>query len=188
MDREICYAFIDSQNLNLGTSKDIYINGKCIYKGWKLDMRKFYIYLSDKFRAKKIFLFLGYIKENQKMYDMFRHFGYELIFKPTVAGKSKKPKGNVDAEIVLNAVRLKYDEYDKAVFVSGDGDFYCLYDFLEKEGKLKNIIIPNRRAESSLLREFSRYEIFLERERKDLRKKVGGVAQHHVSAGSYSPS
>ena len=144
MDREICYAFIDSQNLNLGTGKDIYKDGKCIYKGWKLDMKKFYIYLSDKFRAKKIFLFLGYIKENQKMYDMFRHFGYELIFKPTVAGKSKKPKGNVDAEIVLNAARLKYDEYDKAVFVSGDGDFYCLYDFLEKEGKLKNIIIPNK--------------------------------------------
>ena len=35
------YAFIDSQNLNLGTSKDIYKNGKLIYKGWKLDFKKF---------------------------------------------------------------------------------------------------------------------------------------------------
>ncbi len=170
MEREICYAFIDSQNLNLGTRKNIYRNGKCIYKGWKLDMKKFKIYMDDKFRVTKQFLFLGYIKENQKMYDMFKSFGYELIFKPTVSSKSKKPKGNVDAEIVLNAARLKYDEYDKAVFVSGDGDFYCLYEFLEKERKLKNIIIPNRRAESSLLRRFSKYEIFLERERKDLKK------------------
>jgi len=32
--REIIYAFIDSQNLNLGTSKDLVKNGKVIYKGW----------------------------------------------------------------------------------------------------------------------------------------------------------
>jgi len=32
------YAFIDGQNLNLGTSKDIRNKkGKVIYHGWKLD-------------------------------------------------------------------------------------------------------------------------------------------------------
>ena len=171
MKREMIYAFIDSQNLNLGTSKNIYKNGKCTYKGWKIDMKKFKTYLDDKFRTRKIFLFLGYIKENQKMYDMFKSFGYELIFKPTVGSKSKKPKGNVDAEIVLNASRLKYDEYDKAVFVSGDGDFYCLYEFLEKEGKLKNIIIPNKKAQSSLLERFDRYIVLLERDKMMLQRK-----------------
>ena len=35
------YAFIDSQNLNLGTSKDIYKNKKLVYKGWELDFKKF---------------------------------------------------------------------------------------------------------------------------------------------------
>jgi len=59
------YAFIDSQNLNLGTSKDIYKNRKLIYKGWKLDYQKFRKYLSDKFRVKKAFLFIGYIKQNE---------------------------------------------------------------------------------------------------------------------------
>jgi len=39
--KEKVYAFIDSQNLNLGTSKDIYRNRKLIYKGWKLDFKKF---------------------------------------------------------------------------------------------------------------------------------------------------
>lgn len=38
--RPIVYAFIDSQNLNLGTCKDIYRNKKLIYKGWKLDFKK----------------------------------------------------------------------------------------------------------------------------------------------------
>ena len=37
----IIYTFIDSQNLNLGTGKDIYKNGKLIYKGWRLDFKKF---------------------------------------------------------------------------------------------------------------------------------------------------
>ncbi len=50
------YAFIDSQNLNLGTSKDIRKKGKIIYKGWKLDFKKFRKYLSDKFRVNKALL------------------------------------------------------------------------------------------------------------------------------------
>jgi hypothetical protein len=43
--RQIVYAFIDSQNLNLGTSKNIDKHGKRIYNGWQLDFRKFYQYL-----------------------------------------------------------------------------------------------------------------------------------------------
>ena len=75
MKRRI-YAFIDSQNLNLGTSKDLFNkNKKKIYKGWKLDYQKFRIYLSDKFRVSKAFLFIGYIKENEEMYKHLKSFG-----------------------------------------------------------------------------------------------------------------
>jgi len=171
MKEKICYAFIDSQNLNLGTSKDIYKDRKLVYEGWKLDMRKFRIYLSDKFRVEKAFLFIGYIPRYKEMYNNFKSFGYEMIFKPTVKIGNGKSKGNVDAEIVLNAARLKFDEYDQAIFVSGDGDFYCLYNFLEQEKKLGKIIIPNKKSESSLLRKFDKYKILLERERKKLERK-----------------
>ena len=102
------------------------------------------------------------------MYESFRSFGYELIFKTTVKGADGKPKGNVDAEIVLNAARLKYDEFDEGVFVSGDGDFYCLYKFLEEKNKLCKIIIPNKFNESSLLKEFQNRKIFLYREKSKL--------------------
>jgi len=165
------YAFIDSQNLNLGTSLNIKKKGMVVYKGWKLDMKKFYRYLSDKFRVTKAFLFIGYIPQNKKMYDSFRNFGYELVFKPTVIDHDGKAKGNIDAEIVLYASCLKLNEYDEAVFVSGDGDFYCLYEFLQKKGKLKNIIIPNRYSESSLLNKFWVYKIFLYREKSKLERK-----------------
>ena len=179
----IIYAFIDSQNLNLGTSKNIYKDKKLIYKGWKLDYRKFRRYLSDKFRVSKALLFIGYIKKNRKLYRHLKSCGYDLIFKPTTKDSLGKPKGNVDAELVLYAVAIEYSNYDKAVIVSGDGDFYCLHEYLEKNNKLYRITIPNRHSESSLLRKFHNYKVFLYREKDKLKfeaKKVGGVAHRHV--------
>ncbi|PIV00964.1 hypothetical protein COS54_01980 [Candidatus Shapirobacteria bacterium CG03_land_8_20_14_0_80_39_12] len=165
------YAFIDSQNLNLGTSKDIYKGRKKIYSGWKLDFRKFRRYLSDKFRVTKAFLFIGYIRENQKLYSKLRMFGYELIFKPTVKDSQGKPKGNVDAELVLNAAAIEYTKYDKAIVVSGDGDFYCLHHYLEERKKLLGIIIPNDKSESSLLKPFQKYKTFIVFEKENLELK-----------------
>ena len=97
--------------------------------------------------------------------------GYELVFKPTVKDSSGKPKGNIDADLVLHASAIEFGNYDKAVVVSGDGDFYCLYRFLEKREKLQNIIIPNEKSESSLLRPFQRCKVFLTFEKYRLEKK-----------------
>lgn len=169
MNKKI-YAFIDSQNLNLGTSKNIVKHGKVVYKGWKLDFKKFRRYLSDKFRVQKAFLCIGYIKQNEKLYRNLRNYGYELVFKPTVRDNQGKPKGNVDAELVLHAAAIQYYKYDKAVIVSGDGDFYCLHEYLKKNNKLLQILIPNSKSESSLLRPFQKYKTFLEFEKIKLEK------------------
>ncbi len=162
------YAFIDSQNLNLGTSKDIYKNGKKIYRGWRLDFRKFRQYLTDKFRVKRAFLFIGYIKQNEILYRNLKAYGFKLIFKPTIKDNHGKPKGNVDAELVLYAAKIQYDNYDKAVIVAGDGDYYCLLEFLEKNKKLLRIVIPNAKSESSLLKKFQKLKTFIEYERRKL--------------------
>ncbi len=167
-NKPIIFAFIDSQNLYYVTSKDILKNGKVLYKGWKLDFEKFRKYLSDKFRVNKAFLFIGYIKENEKMYKHLESFGYNLIFKPTIKDNQGKPKGNVDAELVLYSAAIKYKNYDKAVIVSGDGDFYCLHDFLLKNHKLEQIVIPNAKSASSLLKEFQKYKTFIEFEKQKL--------------------
>ena len=163
--RQKIFAFIDSQNLNLGTCKDIRKGKKIIYRGWKLDYKKFRRYLFDKFRVTKAFLFIGYIKQNKRLYRQLNSFGYDLIFKPTVKDNQGKPKGNVDAELVLHAAAVQFPNYDKAVIVSGDGDFYCLHEYLEKNKKLLRIIIPNRKSESSLLSRFQSYKVFLIRDK-----------------------
>ncbi len=79
-----------------------------------------------------------------------------------------KAKGNVDAELVLHAVAVEYGNYDKAVIVSGDGDFCCLHDYLKKKNKLLRIIIPNSKSESSLLKSFHKYKTFIEFEKAKL--------------------
>ena len=165
------YAFIDSQNLNLGTSDDIYRGRKLIYEGWKLDLKKFRKYLDIKFHVEKAYLFLGYIPAYENMYKLFKRYGYEIIFKPTVKDNKGKPKGNVDAEIVLYSAAILYNKYDKAVFISGDGDFYCLYEYMEQKNKLGTILIPNKFSKSKFLNRFNKYCKYIYRDKDILKKR-----------------
>jgi len=141
--RENNYAFIDSRNLNLSISG----------QGWRLDFGRFRKYLRDKYSITKAFLFIGYIPTNQPLYTNLQKQEYILIFKPTLFLKDGKVKGNVDAELVLHAM-IEFPNYDKAVIVSGDGDFHCLIKYLKMKDKLKKLLIPNQKKFSSLLREF----------------------------------
>lgn len=138
------YAFIDSQNLNLS------IRGL----GWQLDFRRFRKYLKDKYGVSKAFLFIGYVATNQDLYTALQRYGYIVVFKPTLILPNGTPKGNVDAELVLHAM-IEYPNYEKAVIVSGDGDYHCLVNYLKRRDKLLKLIIPNRDKFSSLLRKFS---------------------------------
>lgn len=61
-----------------------------------------------------------------------------------------KTKGNCDAELVLQAM-IEYPNYNKAMIVTGDGDFYCLVKYLIEKSKLMAIIIPNKHKFSALL-------------------------------------
>lgn len=135
------YAFIDSQNLNLGV-KDL---------GWKLDYKKFRIYLTEKYGVNKAYMFLGYLPENQNLYRALQEYGYVLIFKPVQFSAHKGVKGNVDAELVLQ-VMIDLPHYRRAVIVTGDGDFHCLVKYLYEQGKLLKVLIPNRHKFSVLLR------------------------------------
>jgi uncharacterized LabA/DUF88 family protein len=180
-NKEVIYVFIDSQNLNYGTSKDIKNkNGKIIYKGWKLDFNKFYRYLNDKFHISKAFIFIGYIKENEKLYKNLRQFGYSLIFKPIIKIIDHTPKGNVDAELVLHTAAIEYPNYHQAIIVSGDGDFHCLHKYLKQNHKLKKIVIPNTKSASSLLKEFENFKLFIQHNKQKLEyrpQKMGGVTK-----------
>jgi uncharacterized LabA/DUF88 family protein len=138
---ETNFAFIDSQNLNLSIRE----------LGWRLDFGRFRRYLKEKYKVEKAFLFIGFIEGNNDLYAYLQESGFICIFKPTLKYKNGTTKGNCDAELVLQAM-IEYSNYDKAVIVTGDGDFYCLIKYLSEKDKLKVLIIPNRLKYSALLK------------------------------------
>ena len=108
--------------------------------------------MKDKYGISKAFLFIGYIEGNNSLYQTLQEAGFICIFKPTLVYKDGTTKGNVDAELVLHTM-IEYPNYEKAVIVTGDGDFHCLILHLLQENKLKAVIIPNRFKFSALLKQ-----------------------------------
>ena len=134
------YTFIDSQNLNLAIRD----------QGWRLDWRRFRVYLQEKYGVTKAFLFIGYVEGNAELYTALQDAGFLCVFKPTLTYKDGTTKGNCDAELVLQAM-IEYANYGKAVIVTGDGDFYCLAKYFIEKNKLEIILVPNRFKFSALL-------------------------------------
>ena len=142
------YAFIDGQNLYKGVKES----------GWELDYLKFRNYLRNKYNVTKAFIFLGYIPVNNKLYKRLQENGYTLVFKTVfeiIKNGKKEYKGNVDAELVLHTL-INIDIYNKAVIVSGDGDFQCLIKYLVENNKLEKILPPNDNY-SFLISKYARY-------------------------------
>jgi hypothetical protein len=77
------YAFIDSQNVNLGIQK----------LGWRLSYRKFFLHLQEKYSIKKAYILSDLSPKIRRSIDRLGMAGFELIFKPTRIGADGKIKG-----------------------------------------------------------------------------------------------
>lgn len=177
------YAFIDSQNLNVGTQKF----------GWKMDWQKFRRWLSDEHGVTKAYMFIGYVPEFEALYEQMHDAGYMVVLKPTYdmtkpqpeltdevkpaeAGSAAKPdhaeekkpvKGNIDADLVLWAMK-EIGNYDKMILVSGDGDFFSLVEYMESKKRLGKILTPSFQY-SQLYNRFEDYIVRLDQFKRDLR-------------------
>ncbi|OGM21608.1 hypothetical protein A2714_02130 [Candidatus Woesebacteria bacterium RIFCSPHIGHO2_01_FULL_38_9] len=157
------YAFIDAQNLNLGVRS----------QGWKLDWRKFRQYLRNKYSVREAYLFIGYKPGNEALYTDLQKMGYLIILKPTMELPNGSVKGNVDAELVLHTM-IQYENYGKAIIVTGDGDFFCLVEYLVQNNKLLRILTPNKYY-SKLFKPFSEFVVRVDQLRGSLEQKKTGI-------------
>ncbi len=153
------YAFIDSQN--------VYLSIKSL--GWSIHWKRFRVYLKEHYRVTKAFLFLGYVEGNNAMYSELQEAGFICIFKPVLTYKDGTVKGNVDAELVLHTM-VQYANFEKAVIITGDGDFYCLVQYLLENNKLQTVLVPNKNKYSALLKRFAKKHIAF---MNDLEMKIG---------------
>ena len=156
-------AFIDGQNLHLGTAES----------GWKVDHVRLRVYLRDKYSVDEAYYFLGYISEDQQeLYNNLQKSGFIVVFKEHNESLMGKKKGNVDTDIVFEMMKsLIEDDFDKVVLVSGDGDYKKVVDYLIKKGKFEKILFPNQKGASSLYKKMGN-KFFVNLSQPGLKKKL----------------
>lgn len=160
-------AFIDGQNLTLGTKQSEI--------PWKIDLIKFREYLKYKYFIDKAYYFMGYYNNNNtKLYDAIERFGYILVFREFASESISSKKGNVDTDIVFEMMRKLVDkeDIDKLFLVSGDGDYFRTVKYLISIGKFGKVLAPEEKAMSSLYKRKldPKYYAFLSRQ--EMRKKL----------------
>lgn len=135
-------AYIDGANLYMGAS----------HMRLRLDYRRFRIWLAEKHGVNRAYLFLGLIPKFSALYKSLQEDGFTLVFKETIYDSEGKPKGNCDADLVLQAVRDVYEsDYGQAVIVSSDGDFASTVAFLMQKKRAKIVVSPHPKEKCSIL-------------------------------------
>lgn len=142
------YAFIDSQNVHRGIKS----------LGWELDWKRFRIYLKEKYGVEVAYLFVGFLPEYADRYVDLQKAGFVVKCKPVLLNSSGVIKGNIDADLVVRAL-ADHDEYEKAIIVTSDGDFYSLVAHLDDANKLETVLSPRSATCSLLLKRIAKGKI-----------------------------
>jgi len=136
------FAYIDAANLHNGIRE----------LSWKLDYKRFRIWLREKYSVQKTYLFIGLIPKYKDLYKYLQECGYTIVFKEVVYDGDGKPKGNCDADLVLQVTRDTFENnFNKAIIVSSDGDYASLVEFLKEKNKIFTILSPGKERKCSIL-------------------------------------
>lgn len=139
---EINVAYIDGANLHKGMNS----------LGWKLDYARFRVWLREKYKVGRAYIFLGLISSYGNLYKYLQESGFILVYKEVVYDDSGKPKGNCDADLVLHTVVDVYEnKFEKAIIVASDGDYASLLKFLKSRNKVETILSPRNADKCSIL-------------------------------------
>lgn len=140
-------AYIDGQNLHLGTTKRDPV--------WEVNLARFRVFLEERYNVKKAYYYLGYVQDGdvyQRLYEEVQDAGFILVFREHNSAMKGTKKGNVDSDIIFSIMKRVYrkEDFDKVILVSGDGDYKQLVDFLIEENKFEKLLFPKQRYASSL--------------------------------------
>lgn len=132
-------VFIDATNIIYGASNN----------GWRVDFKKLAKYLKERFGAKQILYYAGVDQENLKQlkfYEKLQDFGYKLRLVPVKTFSDGKKKADVDSRMTFEMM-LYLTEYNQAVVMTGDGDYYWVLEYLlETNKKVWILSFPKRTA------------------------------------------
>lgn len=159
------FAYIDGANL-YEANKDL---------GWKLDYPRFRVWLKDKYSVTRAYLFMGMVPKYAPLYKELQEAGFTLVFKQTVYDGNGKPKGNCDADLVLQVVSDFYERRcDKAIIVSSDGDYASTVKFLMERERIEAVVSPSNNC-SILIKRTSVPIVYLDGIKKKVVERPTGV-------------
>lgn len=141
--KENNYAYIDGANLHTTITA----------LGWALDYARFRVWLTDKYHVSRAYIFIGLIPKYKDLYAYLQKSGFILVFKEVIYDiTTGKPKGNCDADLVLQAACDAYENnFEKAILVASDGDYAGLVKFLQKKNKISAVVSPALPEKCSIL-------------------------------------
>lgn len=134
-------AFIDGQNLHLWIQSE----------GRKIDLKRFRIFLKDKFHVQEAYYFLWCVsQEEQGLYNSLQKAWFLISFREYSSNLKWKKKWNVDVDLVFELMKkiIEKERCNQMIIVSGDGDYIKLVKYLIQKNLLKKIIFPNNKYSS----------------------------------------
>lgn len=131
----------------------LFIDGSNLYSaarslGFDIDYKKLLTEFASRGKLVRAFYYTA-LMENEEyspirpLVDWLDYNGYSLITKPAkeytdTAGR-RKVKGNMDIELAVDAMEIA-PHIDHLVIFSGDGDFRCLVEALQRKGKRVSVV------------------------------------------------
>ena len=130
--------FIDGANIH-ATAKTL---------GFEVDYRRLLKEFESRATLVRAFYYTTIIEDQEyqsirPLIDWLDYNGYTVVTKPTKefvdAGGRRKVKGNMDVELAVDAMELAA-QIDQMVLFSGDGDFRCLVEAMQRRGVRVTVI------------------------------------------------
>jgi len=176
MSRAYNFAFIDGANLHF-TYENL---------DWELDYQKLRNYLKKRLDVNVAYYFIGNIEGYKDIHTTLEAYDYTLKLKEpspyiteeeycpycnkVIAPEIRRYKSDCDSFMTLQ-VLLDSSIYDKAVLITGDGDFDNLVKRLLLQDKLRMVFAPCKDGCSWLLRSAARGRIaYIDDYRDELEK------------------
>ena len=130
--------FIDGPNLHVATKT----------LGFEVDYKRLLKEFEGYGTLLRAFYYTAVIEDHEfssvrPLIDWLSYNGYTVVTKPTKefvdAGGRRKVKGNMDIELAVDAMELSA-QIDQMVLFSGDGDFRCLVEAMQRRGVRVTVI------------------------------------------------
>ena len=133
------YAFVDASNIIYGARAE----------GWFIDLKKLIIYLRNRLKVKKAFFYYGRdskSEKKEKFLNKLEEFGFTLRVKE-IKRYGTRIKANCDVDLTMDMLIME-KQYERAIVLTGDGDFAPLFFYLisKKKKQITVISSPKRTA------------------------------------------